>query len=766
MDISKFFKNKKNIIYILTTLTVFIILIVFLFISPINSSAINLKYGIEAFPESYKPYLYELQKKYPNWNFTALYTELDWNYVIDNENRFGVNLVPLSYSDSWKNTEPDKYNVEVDKGWVDSSRQSVEYSMDPRNFLNEVRIFQFEQLSFDSKTNSISSIEKILYGTEFYDRIVEYYDYSGNKIVTTDKYSKLILDAASSTNVSSNHLASRIRQEVGPFLSHSSISGLVSGYTGLYNFYNIGATSSPEPMGAIINGLKYARNGNGASQSTQDKYMIPWNTKATSISGGATFIGSSYISLGQDTIYLQKFHVSQNTPGDLFWHQYMTNVLAPYSESSSIYKGYLNSNLLSGEFSFVIPVYDNMPEFATESPNINPNDYTDDDTKVFANVSTTLNIRSLPSSSSEILTTVTSSDIFTRIKKGRQSGDLWDKVILSNGIVGYAFASYIEELPNIQIESVSISLDSTTFNVGDSQKLDVEILPVDAKNNEISFESSNLNIASVSSDGNILALAPGNCKIKVVSKENTGVYDEIDITIISPVTDIYLPNSDVILNIEDRFNLNASVLPSNASNKGISYVSSDSGIVSVDNLGNLIPIATGSANITVSSDDGNIKKTVSVLVIEPIPEEDLSFDESLDIQNNLISGFDYLDMNANTIKSLITTIYNVEIYDKDNNIISDNGLVGTGSKIKILDENNIVISQYLVVLYGDVNGDSKIDSIDLLVLQRHILELDKLTNSFIVAGNINKNNNNPSSLDSLLIQRHILDLQIISQDIL
>lgn len=111
--------------------------------------------GIQSFPESYKPYLEELSKKHPNWKFTALYTNLDWNYVINEESSFGKNLVPKNYGDAWKNTTPGQYNVEVDSGWVDSSREAVEFCMDPRNFLNEVRIFQFEGLSFDANTNSL-----------------------------------------------------------------------------------------------------------------------------------------------------------------------------------------------------------------------------------------------------------------------------------------------------------------------------------------------------------------------------------------------------------------------------------------------------------------------------------------------------------------------------------------------------------------------------------------------------------------------------------
>ncbi len=58
--------------------------------------------GIENFPESYKPYLYELKSKYPNWQFTALYTGIDWNAAVTNEYANSKNLVPISYSDKWK----------------------------------------------------------------------------------------------------------------------------------------------------------------------------------------------------------------------------------------------------------------------------------------------------------------------------------------------------------------------------------------------------------------------------------------------------------------------------------------------------------------------------------------------------------------------------------------------------------------------------------------------------------------------------------------
>ena len=594
--------KKKKIILILLIISIFFIFM-FAFTNhskvEAETKTVTRLEGIENFPDSYKPYLEELQKKYPNWSFVALYTGLDWEYVINNENVFGKNLVPKSYSDSWKNTTPGQYNVEVDSSWVDCSRRALEYTMDPRNFLNYVRVFQFEGLSYDSKTNNKEGIEKILYGTEFYNATVSYLNSSGTTITTNSKYSDLILSAAKTSQVSSYHLASRIKQEVGPFLSHSSISGNVSGYEGLYNFYNIGATSSSEPMGAIKNGLQYAKDGKGASQTIKDKYLIPWNTKAKSITGGGIFIGSSYIHLGQDTLYLQKFHVVDNSSDELFWHQYMTNVLAPYSESTSIYNGYVNTGLLSGSMTFIIPIYENMPTIPVQSPAIKDSDYISDNTRVYANVSTTLNIRSGPSTSYEVLTSVSKDTKMTRIAKGNQSGELWDRVQLDNGMVGYVFQNYLGEVQN---------------------------------------------------------------------EEN--------------------------------------------------------------------------------NNNGN--------------NAELSFDKSLTVSTDEITGWNTNEMTVSKIKGKITTIYDIEIYNSKGTLLQDTEFTGTGSTIKLL-ENGQTIKEYKIILYGDVNGDGKINSIDLLVLQRHILQVEIFSGVFLKAGNIKKDGKSPSSVDLLLIQRHILQLQTIQQ---
>ena len=757
---------KKKLIFLISFIGILVVVffLIFIFFKS-NEAQTRTPFSNEMllsnnFPNEYKPYIDELKKKYPNWEFKALYTNLDWKYVIDNENVFGKNLVPKTYSDSWKNTKPGEYNVEVDSGWVDSSRAAVEYAMDPRNFLNYVRVFQFEELSYNSNTNTIASIEKILYGTEFYNRIVEYKNSTGANIVTDKKYSDLILTAAKTSKVSAFHLASRIKQEVGPFLSHSSISGTVSGFEGFYNFYNIGATSSSEPMGAIKNGLQYAKDGKGASNDTKTKYLIPWNTKEKAITGGAIFIGSSYINLGQNTIYLQKFHVSDINGGELFWHQYMTNVLAPYSESKLIYNGYKNSNLLNSSMSFIIPIYNNMPELPCISPSISSSDFSSDNTKVYADVDTTLNVRTGPSTSYEVLTSLESGETMTRIAKGKQSGELWDRVKLNNGMVGYVFQTYTKEVPDVEVEKIELYADKTTINKGERIQIRANIIPSDAVDKTLKYSSDNTKVATVNSDGYVLGISSGTAKI--IAKATNGVSANISIKVYSPVTGLNVSTENCVLQIDEQFKINANVIPDDAENKNINYKSENEGIAVVDSEGVLTGISEGETNVIVSTEEGDFTKTILVKVIRKLSDGEIVFDDSLNINGNEITGLENKNNTADKFLQKIKTNYTVEIYNSSGEKIEGNSLVGTGSTIKILD-NDVTVIEYNVIMFGDVNGDGKINSIDLLVLQRHILELQQLEGIHIKAGNVRKNGKNPNSVDCLLIQRHILGIQELQQ---
>ncbi len=306
----------------------------------------------QGFPDSYKENLRILHTEHPTWIFEALHTGLDWTDALNAESEVGKNLIQNHVISSWKSMEEGAYDWNTNKwvvfdgsDWVSASRALIAYYMDPRNFLDDVNIFQFETLSYDNSYQSLEGIQNIL---DHSFMSGSYTDADG----WSASYADAFVYAAEQSGVSPYHLASRALQELGTGGS-ASVSGTVSGYEGFYNFYNIGATSSSNPV----------RNGLAFAQQYNDEYFLPWDTKWKAIAGGAIYLGRRYINVGQDTLYLQKFNVQGNNP---YTHQYMTNVQAPSSEAKKMAIAYGGTSDLG--IVFKIPVYGNMPFMASELP--------------------------------------------------------------------------------------------------------------------------------------------------------------------------------------------------------------------------------------------------------------------------------------------------------------------------------------------------------------------------------------------------------------
>ncbi|MEG2775021.1 MAG: cadherin-like beta sandwich domain-containing protein, partial [Acetivibrio sp.] len=309
-------------------------------------------------------------------------TGLDWNTVIEKETKAGLNLISKNKINGWKSYEPGAYNFSTDSfivfdgtTWVTASKDAVEYYMDPRNFLTQNSIFQFEALEYQPEYQIQSGVESILKNTPMYNMSFNYID----EIASAEKtctYSQAFMDAAVQSGVSPYHLASRAKQEVvrSAAIFSDSVTGTVSGYEGYYNFYNIGATHSTAMGGAVANGLNFATGSTMASELARANYILPWNNRYNAIVGGAKYIGTNYINRGQNTIYLQKFNV---TPMYTYTHQYMANVEAAVSEAAKTYSAYNGMGLLENILVFNIPIYENMPEQKEEIPGIvkNPNNW-------------------------------------------------------------------------------------------------------------------------------------------------------------------------------------------------------------------------------------------------------------------------------------------------------------------------------------------------------------------------------------------------------
>ena len=251
-------------------------------------------------------------------------------------------------------------------GFVSVNQKAVAYYLDPRNFLTEKYIFQFEDNRYNSALEGhyADIAREIVDGAQFY----KYHKNLGYDIAND------IAEGGKTYNVSPTHLASRMYQELGTTdrlknLYQGTFVGEISyapvnedgthyyDFRGYYNFYNIGVT------GFCVNG------GGGATYCGMRKAIsMGWNSVNKAIVGGAQFLYNDYISVGQYTSYLERFNVVPTSSSSLYLHYYMANMQAPSSEASTAYNAYKNLGLLDSAFIFYIPVYNNMDATIDNSP--------------------------------------------------------------------------------------------------------------------------------------------------------------------------------------------------------------------------------------------------------------------------------------------------------------------------------------------------------------------------------------------------------------
>lgn len=311
----------------------------------------------QGFPESYKPYLRKLHEQHPKWIFTAQKLGVDWNTALKEECVVGRNLVHSSALASWKSMEKGAYDFNggywygLDGSWVAASKEIIMYYMDPRNFINDTYIFMFENQSYNSSYQTESGVKTILADTFM----------SGSYTCPDTKkkytYSQTFMDAAKKSGVSPYHLASRCRNEQGVNGAPQSL-GTVKGYENYFNFFDIQAYAT-STMTAAEMGCKYAK-------TTNPTYLLPWTNQYKSIVGGSIFLGTGYITKGQDTLYLQKFDMVDGGNG-LYYHQYMTCVFGQANEAISLKNAY-SQDILNSAMEFKIPVYNNMPDKLCPKP--------------------------------------------------------------------------------------------------------------------------------------------------------------------------------------------------------------------------------------------------------------------------------------------------------------------------------------------------------------------------------------------------------------
>ena len=397
-----------------------------------KSGSNNLPADFDTKYPGYRILINTLVTEHPYWTFNLFETGLEWNTVIDNENVHGKNLVePGYYTPEWGCSCDTAY----DGVWKCASKASIEYMMDPRNFLNNNGVFQFQDLS--SSNADESAVGNMISGT--------FMDNDAHRAECV----RAIMDAAQKYNISPYFITSKIIQEQSTNGSELSwglgcdVNGDgIKEYVGYYNLFNIGAYEE--------NGKSQVENGLIKAQEKG------WDSMYKSILSGAELLKGSYIAVGQTTPYFQKYNVVNKN--NLYYNQYMTNIWGAYSEGKIMKSKYTSYGIVENKFTFTIPLYTGMPAMKGELVYVN------------VNPDSSLGLKAGAYFNSTRLVDIAPNTVLLRIEKAEAmvDGRYWDKVITPYG-VGYMARNAADNkkqylIPITLIEPTDNEIDTSKQN--------------------------------------------------------------------------------------------------------------------------------------------------------------------------------------------------------------------------------------------------------------------------------------------------------------
>ncbi len=173
----------------------------------------------------------------------------------------------------------------------------------------------------------------------------------------------------------------------------------------------------------------------------------------------------------------------------------------------------------------------------------------------------------------------------------------------------------------VSVSSVSLDRTSMGLVVGSTGTLKATINPSNATNQGVTWSSNNTSVATVSSSGVVTAKAVGSATI-TVRTDDGGKTATCTVTVSNAtvaVTGVSVSPTSLSLTAGETYRLTPTVSPSNATNTGVTWTSSNTSIATVASDGTVSAKAAGSATIICTTLDGSMKATCSVTVTAPGP---------------------------------------------------------------------------------------------------------------------------------------------------
>ncbi|SHE28168.1 S-layer homology domain-containing protein [Desulfofundulus australicus DSM 11792] len=189
----------------------------------------------------------------------------------------------------------------------------------------------------------------------------------------------------------------------------------------------------------------------------------------------------------------------------------------------------------------------------------------------------------------------------------------------------------------IKVTGVKLDRDTLSLSVGSTVQLKATITPDNATNKEVTWSTSDEKIATVDDQGNVKGVAEGKATITVTTADG-GFQDNCEVTVVRrssgggggggggggsttiPVTGVTLDKTSLTMNVGESYQLKATVSPDNATNKNVTWSSSNPDVAAVDNTGKVTAVAAGTATITVKTVDGG-KTATCVVTVSKWPKE-------------------------------------------------------------------------------------------------------------------------------------------------
>ena len=177
--------------------------------------------------------------------------------------------------------------------------------------------------------------------------------------------------------------------------------------------------------------------------------------------------------------------------------------------------------------------------------------------------------------------------------------------------------------PVIKVTQIQLSQTRASLNEGKELQLTATVLPANATNQSLTWSSSVEGVATVDSTGKVTAIKAGTTVITATAKDDSGISASCTVQVTVPtvkVTGITLNKTTASVVKGKTVALTATVTPTNATNKNVTWKSSNPKIAKVDEKSGVVTaVAAGTATITATAaDDSGVKATCKITVTNPV----------------------------------------------------------------------------------------------------------------------------------------------------